>query len=365
MEYTLAETIALILTGGSVATALIMLGIYLTASDRPAFGNANFNSSLRKRAGITMLSWASSLYLAFPLIFMTDNPDFEWWSNLENMAEMIIFAPPLIWLYQALFDFENDTKMGRFFWNNAFVPLYLYIPTLIIMLSYFFAPAEWQVPASYFFWGTVSTSYFVKYIIDKIKYKKFLLDNYSNTDSHDVAWVDIVIVIMLLHFSIYVLCSQSFMQTYTTYILLCIDFVVCIFNAGYLTWSVDHMEKVEEKPVEEEETKEQPLEWVKSVLDEHCVQSSLYLNPDLTLTMLAERTGIGYKTLSRYFSSINKNYNRYINELRIEHAKTLIKESCGQANLAAIAEKSGYTNVYTFRRVFKEIVNCLPSQYGE
>lgn len=358
------ETICLTMATGSIATALIMLGVYLTASDHPAFGNANFNSTLRKRAGIALLSWAFTLFLAFPLLFIKDEPYFDWCNNLETMTEMMIFAPTLIWMNQALFTFDKNTTMGKLFWHNDFAPIFLYIPAFAILVSYTITPGEWQIPVTYIYWGVVGFSFFVKYTIDKIKYQKYLLDNYSTTDTHDMGWVDWVVIIMLVHYVMYILCTQSFLHSSTTNILLYVDLLICVCNAGYLTWSVDHLEKVEEEPVvEEEEIKEQPLEWVQSVLEVRCVQSALYLNPDLTLMMLADRTGINYKMLSRYFSSIGKNYNRYINELRIEHAKKLIVESEGTPNLTNIAEQSGYANVYTFRRVFKEIVGCLPSQY--
>lgn len=52
---------------------------------------------------------------------------------------------------------------------------------------------------------------------------------------------------------------------------------------------------------------------------------------------------------------------QYINTLRINHAKELIR--CTEESFTAIAAKVGFSNVYYFSRMFKKKAGCTPSEY--
>ncbi|MBQ4150303.1 MAG: helix-turn-helix transcriptional regulator [Clostridia bacterium] len=54
---------------------------------------------------------------------------------------------------------------------------------------------------------------------------------------------------------------------------------------------------------------------------------------------------------------------KYINLMRIERAKELIKYT--NESFSQIAEKTGFANVYYFSRIFKKEVGCTPSEYRE
>ena len=52
---------------------------------------------------------------------------------------------------------------------------------------------------------------------------------------------------------------------------------------------------------------------------------------------------------------------QYINTLRINHAKELIR--CTNESFTAIAAQVGFSNVYYFSRMFKKKAGCTPSEY--
>jgi AraC-like DNA-binding protein len=83
-------------------------------------------------------------------------------------------------------------------------------------------------------------------------------------------------------------------------------------------------------------------------------------NPDLSLTQIADHFSVS----SKYVTALVKKrfgmtYLKYVQERRISHAIDLLKNS--SLPLEKIAEECGYTNMLTFRRNFKAIMSCNPS----
>ena len=58
---------------------------------------------------------------------------------------------------------------------------------------------------------------------------------------------------------------------------------------------------------------------------------------------------------------MGKNFTDYLNEVRIEHAKALLKNT--DKKMYQIAKAVGYDNVQYFFRVFKKLERQTPEQY--
>lgn len=85
-------------------------------------------------------------------------------------------------------------------------------------------------------------------------------------------------------------------------------------------------------------------------------------DPNLSLTQIAEHFSVS----SKYVTALVKKqfgmtYLKYVQERRISHAIDLLKNS--SLSLEKIAEECGYTNMLTFRRNFKAIMVCNPSDF--
>ena len=96
---------------------------------------------------------------------------------------------------------------------------------------------------------------------------------------------------------------------------------------------------------------------MEQLLVEHCVDTQLYLQHDLTLQQLAQSVGTNRFYLSQYFSRQGITYNTYINNLRINHFISRYNE-LSQAEQPIIAQQlaseSGYRSYSTFSLAFKQ-----------
>ncbi len=82
----------------------------------------------------------------------------------------------------------------------------------------------------------------------------------------------------------------------------------------------------------------------------------------ITLKMLSEKHGISYSYLSKMFTEkLSCTFIQYLHTVRIEHAKALLVAT--KKTMSEIAFESGFSDIRTFNRVFKQIVSSSPSEY--
>ena len=85
---------------------------------------------------------------------------------------------------------------------------------------------------------------------------------------------------------------------------------------------------------------------------------------ELTLEKVSNQTGIYDRRIANYIQdNFGCNFKTYINQLRINESKRLLKET--ELNMGEIAFKVGFSNQSHFNRVFKNIVLKSPSEFRE
>ena len=97
------------------------------------------------------------------------------------------------------------------------------------------------------------------------------------------------------------------------------------------------------------------VDQMEQLLKERCVAKQLYLEPGLTLQMLAQAVGTNRSYLSQYFSRQGITYNIYINNLRVNHFISRCRElsAAGQdIPIQQFALESGFGSYRTFSRAF-------------
>lgn len=97
------------------------------------------------------------------------------------------------------------------------------------------------------------------------------------------------------------------------------------------------------------------VDQMEQLLKEHCEAKQLYLEPGLTLQMLAQAVGTNRSYLSQYFSRQGITYNIYINNQRINHFVSRCRElsAAGQdIPIQQLALESGFGSYRTFSRAF-------------
>lgn len=83
---------------------------------------------------------------------------------------------------------------------------------------------------------------------------------------------------------------------------------------------------------------------------------------DISLKDVAKAAGINHSHLSRLFNqNFSMNFLSYLQTLRIEYAKYLLKNK--DDKISYIALESGFPSIRTFNRVFKSITGITPGQY--
>ncbi|PWN65886.1 helix-turn-helix domain-containing protein [Chryseobacterium oncorhynchi] len=95
-------------------------------------------------------------------------------------------------------------------------------------------------------------------------------------------------------------------------------------------------------------------------------QTDNYLNKSMSISVLSAQTGINTKYLSEVINNNKeKNFNGYINELRINHIAHLLKTDTAYLNykVSYLAEYSGFSSHGAFTNVFKSVTGMSPNTY--
>jgi len=91
----------------------------------------------------------------------------------------------------------------------------------------------------------------------------------------------------------------------------------------------------------------------------------LYLKPKLSLKMIPKQTNLSEGYLSQIINSnTDKNFNEYINNMRVENAKKLLlDDDYLKYTITAIGLESGFNTKTSFYNVFKKTTGHTPNEY--
>lgn len=108
------------------------------------------------------------------------------------------------------------------------------------------------------------------------------------------------------------------------------------------------------------------LELIRQRLDKCMVEIKPYLNQNCNLAFIAACTNIPAHHIAYYFREVKKqSFNDFRNELRVNHAKKLIREGKARGlTLEAIGLQSGFSTRNTFFTSFKKTEGISPSTYA-
>jgi AraC-like DNA-binding protein len=206
------------------------------------------------------------------------------------------------------------------------------------------------------------------YMVREVRrYGRWLRDNFADLEHKEVWQSLVVLAVILLVSNFYVggygLPAYEYVSQASGAILIC-----------YLLWRVETLSDlsisqamppiVEEKPSTTENPENlddnsllQPnYDYIGVLLQEHCADTQLYLQHDLSLTQLAKSIGTNRFYLSQYFSSQGTTYNTYINDLRVNHFVRRYRDAVdAQQSITALqlAQESGFRSYTTFSSAFK------------
>ena len=242
----------------------------------------------------------------------------------------------------------------------AFVAM---IPFVVLCVSYMVYPSDLLTLISAVYLLLLSLLFTVYMIFAIRQYGRWLNDNYADLENKKVWLSQTVALVCMLLFVLYVLATDM--------VLVWIVHIANLVLVGLLLWRVETLPQLENTTMESEFFEPAPEDSqpsalnskplnipsnIEQLLKEHCVDTRLYLQHDLTLNQLAQTIGTNRFYLSQYFSREGITYNTYINNLRINHFMTLFRQAtdAGQSITAQqLAHDSGYRSYSTFSLAFK------------
>ena len=94
-------------------------------------------------------------------------------------------------------------------------------------------------------------------------------------------------------------------------------------------------------------------------------EDKLYLNPNLSLHVLAQHTGLAQKNISAVLNQhLNKSFNEYVNKYRVgEFKKKILQPGLDHLTITGIAFECGFNSQATFQRTFKEFTGMSPTEF--
>lgn len=102
-----------------------------------------------------------------------------------------------------------------------------------------------------------------------------------------------------------------------------------------------------------------------STLKKAMEQDAVYLNPELSLNLLAQHTGIPQKTISAVLNQhLHTSFNEFVNEYRVNAFKQkLCTDKVKHLTIAGIAAECGFNSQATFQRTFRQLTGLSPSEF--
>ena len=200
---------------------------------------------------------------------------------------------------------------------------------------------------------------FTVYMVRAVRqYGRWLRDNFADLEHKEVWQIFAAMAFILLMFAYYV--SGIYSIVYEYIIQVC-DLLLIV----YLLWRVETLSSLtpasspnseESDDTQGQETNDEQ-EKIASLLQQHCVDTQLYLQHNLNISQLAQALGTNRTYLGQYFAYQDTNYNAYINDLRIRHFIRLYSEAVADQRFYTVqqlATQSGYRSYNTFALAFKQ-----------
>ena len=348
----------------AVVTAMAMLAsCYLLFRRGNAFApDITTPTRLRRWTVAFFAALVLNHVMYMPIFFFFSSEDIRLCDLIGGLFDSMMVFPLMI---VVLFAMLQDRR--RPLWSVAVMvaPLVVGNAFCLATLSYDF------LPILYVYFLLMSIGLIIYMVRAFRQYGRWLRDNYADLEHKEVWQSFVVLAIVLLVFAIYAFISEGTFYQYAMQ-------VICIVLICYLLWRVETLcdLSIQFASAESEAGGYQsssksfsqtnrdcstmvalPAKNIGALLQQHCIDTQLYLQHDLNLSQLAKAIGTNRLYLSQYFSSQGITYNAYINDLRINHFISLYREVIAiQKPVSAqqLASESGYRSYSTFSLAFKQ-----------
>lgn len=296
------------------------------------------------------------------------------WDDLNGIYRNVrLLLWPTLYFYilsqtNTSFQFKRKDLIHYFPW------VFIFIVNLFVFVQGKYAVQAFQENASSSWWGHIPGflaflsllfySFRVREIL--IRYKAWSQNQFSNTDIVSFQWFKNMLYVLTLGFIFQFIMIQlsnyydlGFYQDWWWNL----GIVAIIFYLGIEGYSQYQPAQILMTQVNiDSKTKEIDQELI-IILEEVMEKEKPFLNPELTLNDLAKKLKSNSSELSSTINQhFNKNFNDYINELRIvEFIRLKALEENTNYTIEAVAYDSGFNSKSTFNRAFKKFRGESPA----
>lgn len=331
---------------------------------------------LNYKISLKVLAVAYFVFAAFNLIiFLSGNqnvPDFlSFFSTLQASVQALLFFSTLLILYNPMFItrrflYQNLLPILSFcllffifkliFKTDAVLPIYslFNLSNIINLLSVLFF-LFYCFQLSYYTW------LFRK---EEKKYRKEINNYFSNSSKLRQQWVNFAFY-SALFIGVLALAYQLFPYRLFDLIFSTILMVFYfVFSIKYINYNRIFV-LIEPAIIDfsESETNELHLRNTKTWKEykKEIISNKYYLKESITLGDLSQILKIGRNTLSSFINNEEgKSFNTWINNLRIDEAKSIFIEK-PQITIGEVSEMTGFSEQSNFSRQFKIVTGNSPS----
>ena len=304
-----------------------------------------FNKKVRKNESNRLLGlifFLLSVKTSFPVFCLINKIP----GNFCNIYHLLTLAAYLI-LAGVLFLYSKSLTQKIFYFK--FYHLFYFFPVVFI----------WLIPENYqnFSARFISLqSVFLVYILISA-YLVIAQKNKQNKSKFRLNWLaGILTGILLIWISVFVGFFTELLAFF--FVINIITIFILLEKKSIIRF--DDYNKTNNLSIDNTES-----EKILSLLKKSMDIDKLYLDSDLTLPVLSEKTGISLHTISKVINDkLNKNFSEFVNSYRIVEARNkLIDKRFSHYSIAAIAYDCGFNSLSVFNTSFKKNVNLTPSQY--
>lgn len=229
--------------------------------------------------------------------------------------------------------------------------------------------------------------YFILSIVRVQKHKREYMDNISTAEKINLNWLRILLYIFGIIWTFLIIIAVTHHIFHYSSIHFCINglllslsaFIVLVGYYGlkqkeiFVHFTVeypDHHSLREYTTVTKEKysslfLSEKKIAGYVKKINRYMEQEKPFLNPDLTLPLLASELAIPAHHLSRVINEqFERNFFDFINGYRVEEVKKkLLDPAYDNFSLLGIAFEYGFNSKSAFNRIFKKTTGLTPSEY--
>ncbi len=197
------------------------------------------------------------------------------------------------------------------------------------------------------------------------KRKKEIMNSSSNAEWVQKEWI---LHLMILFASLFVTVMTCYViwprtDAWLIQILNVIAMAFLVYNAIAHPMLPAASQEADGHPEATPQLTEEQMREICNRATDYLISSKAYLNPEMSMAMLAKDTGIPSRNLSRSLNSyLKRNFFEFINEMRVEEAKRKLMdlETSGYT-IDSIFEECGFRSRSTFFMVFKKVEGRTPA----